>query len=165
MRVAVVMLMFFAACSQPPAPSAPVAPVDSQPSQAAANGPRVIFPDSFVVSVELAADDDLRSQGLMFRDHLNPGTGMLFLFNEDDEHAFWMKNTLIPLDMVWLDASQRVVHVKYNVPPCKVANCPSYPPRVMSRYVLEVAGGEALRHGIKIGDQLRFEQTEGVVIR
>ena len=156
------MLMFFAACSQPPAPPAPAAPADSQP---AATGPRVIFPDGFVVNVEIAADDELRAQGLMFRDHLEPGTGMLFLFKEDGDNAFWMKNTLIPLDIIWLDASQRVVHVKYNVPPCKVANCPSYPPGVPSRYVLEVAGGEAQRHGIKTGDRLRFEQTDGVVIR
>lgn len=161
MRLLVVMLMFFAACSQPPAPAAPA---DPQPA-AAASGPRVIFPDGFVVHVEIAADDELRAQGLMFRDHLKPGTGMLFLFREDGDNAFWMKNTLIPLDMIWLDASQRVVHVKYNVPPCKVENCPSYPPGVPSRYVLEVAGGEAQRHGIKTGDRLRFEQTDGVVIR
>jgi uncharacterized protein len=159
-----VLLLFFAACSQPPAPPAPAAPADTQPA-AAANGPRVIFPDGFVVNVEIAADDELRAQGLMFRDQLRPGTGMLFLFNQDDEHAFWMKNTLIPLDMVWIDVNQRVAAVKYNVPPCKVANCPSYPPGVQSRYVLEVAGGEAQRHGVKTGDQLRFEQTEGIVIR
>jgi hypothetical protein len=159
------MLMVFAACSQPPAPPAPAAPADTQPPAAAASGPRVIFPDGFVVHVEIAADDELRAQGLMFRDRLESGTGMLFLFKEDGDNAFWMKNTLIPLDMIWLDASQRVVHVKYNVPPCKVENCPSYPPGVPSRYVLEVAGGEAQRHGIKTGDQLRFEQTDGVVIR
>ena len=162
--IGVLMLMLFAACSQPPAPPAPAAPADTQPA-AAANGPRVIFPDGFVVNVEIAADDELRAQGLMYRDHLRPGTGMLFLFQEDGEHAFWMKNTLIPLDMVWIDANQRVVAVKYNVPPCKVENCPSYPTGVLSRYVLEVAGGEAQRHGVKTGDQLRFEQTEGVVIR
>jgi uncharacterized membrane protein (UPF0127 family) len=159
------MLMFFAACSQPPTPPPPAAPAASQSAQAAADGPRVIFPDGFAVNVEIAADDELRAQGLMYRDNLRPGTGMLFLFKEDDEHAFWMKNTLIPLDMVWIDVNQRVVHVKYNVPPCKVENCPSYPTGVMSRYVLEVAGGEAQRHGIKTGDQLRFEQTNGIVIR
>jgi uncharacterized membrane protein (UPF0127 family) len=157
------MLMLFAACSQPPSPPAPAAPANAAP--AAATGPRVIFPDGHVVSVEIAADDELRAQGLMFRDHLNPGTGMLFLFNQDDDHAFWMKNTLIPLDMVWIGADQRVVHVKYNVPPCKIENCPSYPTGVMSRYVLEVAGGEAQRHGVKAGDMLRFEQTADVVIR
>jgi uncharacterized membrane protein (UPF0127 family) len=164
MRLPVVMLLVFAACSQPSAPPEPAAPADTQ-QPAAASGPRVIFPDGFVVSVEIAADNELRAQGLMYRDHLKPGTGMLFLFKEDGDNAFWMKNTLIPLDMIWLDASQRVVHVKYNVPPCKVANCPSYPPGVPSRYVLEVGGGEAQRHGIKTGDQLRFEQTDGVVIR
>jgi hypothetical protein len=167
MRYAVVMLMLFAACSQPPTPPAPATPSqtsDAQPAPAA-TGPRVIFPDGHVVSVEIAADDELRAQGLMFRDHLRPGTGMLFLFNEDDDHAFWMKNTLIPLDMIWIGADQRVAHVKYNVPPCKIENCPSYPTGVMSRYVLEVAGGEAQQHGIKAGDHLRFERTEGVVIR
>jgi uncharacterized protein len=165
------MLMLFAACSQPPAPPAPAAPSGTQPAataatpSTAATGPRVVFPDGHVVSVEIAADDELRAQGLMYRDYLRPGTGMLFLFKEDDDHAFWMKNTLIPLDMVWIDVNQRVTHVKYNVPPCKIENCPSYPTGVMSRYVLEVAGGEAQQHGVKTGDQLRFEQTEGVVIR
>jgi hypothetical protein len=160
-----VMLMLFAACSQPSsAPSSATETTGAQPA-VATNGPRVIFPDGFVVSVEIAADDELRAQGLMYRDHLRPGTGMLFLFARDEEHAFWMKNTVIPLDMVWIDANQRVVAVKYNVPPCKVENCPSYPPGVLSRYVLEVAGGVAQQHGIKAGDQLRFEQTEGIAIR
>ncbi len=163
--IGMLMVMFFAACSQPPTPPAPAAPEDTPQPAAAASGPRVILTDGFAVNVEIAADDELRAQGLMFRDQLRPGTGMLFLFNEDDDHAFWMKNTLIPLDMVWIDVNRRVVHVKYNVPPCKVANCPSYPTGVQSRYVLEVAGGEAQRHGVKTGDQLRFEQTEGVVIR
>lgn len=171
MRIAaVVMLMLFAACSQPapPSSSSSTGTTGSQPVAAEApSGPRVIFPDGFVVSVELAADDELRAQGLMWRDQLRPGTGMLFLFNRDEEHSFWMQNTLIPLDMVWIDKDQRVVGVQYNVPPCRVQNCPSYSPGtgVLSRYVLEVAGGVAQAHGIKAGDQLKFVQTEGVVIR
>jgi uncharacterized membrane protein (UPF0127 family) len=67
--------------------------------------------------------------------------------------------------MIWVDAARKVVHVKYNVPPCKVEDCPSYPPWVPSRYVLEVGGGVAQSHGVKAGDQLRFEQTEGLVVR
>jgi hypothetical protein len=164
MRFVAAMLIVLAACSQPQTPPASsTGPSGSPP--AAANGPRVIFPDGFVVHVELAADDELRAQGLMWRDQLAPDRGMLFLFNEDDEHAFWMKNTLIPLDMVWIDKDQRVAAVKYHVPPCKVANCPSYPPGVPSRYVLEVGGGVAEAHGIKAGDQLKFVQTENVVVR
>jgi uncharacterized membrane protein (UPF0127 family) len=163
MRLVAAMLIVFVACSQPPAP----APVETQARPAAApeNGPQVVFPDGYVVHVELAADDELRTQGLMWRDQLAPNRGMLFLFNEDDEHAFWMKNTLIPLDMIWIDKDRRVAAVQYHVPPCKVANCPSYPPGVPSRYVLEVGGGVAEAHGVKAGDQLKFVQTDNVVVR
>ena len=168
MRFALV-LMLLAACS--PSTTPPASTESAAATQTVAtpepspNGPRVIFPDGFVVRVEIAADDELRAQGLMYRDQLRSGTGMLFLFSKDDQYPFWMKNTLIPLDMVWIDSTQKVAHVKYNVPPCKIADCPSYPPGVPSRYVLEVAGGVAQAHGIKAGDQLRFEQTEGIEIR
>jgi len=168
MRFAAAMLIVLTACSpaQPPSSSGATGsqPVETS-SSVAPNGPRVVFPDGHVVHVELAADAELRAQGLMWRDHLPPDRGMLFLFNEDEEHGFWMKNTLIPLDMVWIDKDRRVVAVKYHVPPCKVTNCPSYPPGVPSRYVLEVAGGVAQAHGVKTGDQLSFLQTDDVVIR
>lgn len=167
MKFAAVLLFAFA-CTKPAPPPAPeTAPADVTASQpvATASGPRVIFPDGFVVNVEIAADDELRAQGLMYRDHLRPGTGMLFFFPTDGVYGFWMKNTRIPLDMIWIDANQKVAHVKFNVPPCHVRDCPSYNPGVPARYVLEVAGGEAQRHGLKTGDQLRFEQTEGIVGR
>ncbi|HUP60853.1 MAG TPA: DUF192 domain-containing protein [Thermoanaerobaculia bacterium] len=125
----------------------------------------MIFPDGFAVRVEIAADDELRAQGLMYRTALPPETGMLFFFAEEEEHAFWMKNTKIPLDMIWIDSNRRVVHVKHDVPPCEVADCPSYPPGVPSRYVLEVAAGVARQHGLAAGDQLTFEGTENVVLR
>ncbi|HEY0156107.1 MAG TPA: DUF192 domain-containing protein [Thermoanaerobaculia bacterium] len=167
MRFAAVMLMLFACDQSAPPAQQPSATTEEPPSTQTTvySGPRVIFPDGTAISVEIAADDELRAQGLMFRDRLRPNAGMLFMFAEDDEHAFWMKNTLIPLDMIWIDANQKVVAVKYNVPPCKVEDCPSYPPGVLSRYVLEVAGGVAQAHGVKAGDQLRFEQTESVVVR
>ena len=171
MKAAVVMLMLFA-CTPSSDPSGttgsqPVeTPTPPAPTQTTVySGPRVIFPDGTPIDVEIAADDEHRAQGLMFRDRLRPNAGMLFVFPYDDEHSFWMKNTLIPLDLVWIDADRKVVHVKYNVPPCKVEDCPSYPSGVLSRYVLEVGGGVAQAHGIKAGDQLRFEQTEGFVVR
>lgn len=165
LAMAVPAMILMMACAQSPAPPSPgeTAP----PPQPAAAGPRVIFPDGFVVRVELATDDVLRAQGLMYRDHLRPGTGMLFMFNRDEEHAFWMRNTRIPLDMIWIDSSRRVIGIRENVPPCIVQNCPSYSPGegILSRYVLEVAGGVAREHGLKVGDQLRFEQTDGVVVQ
>jgi uncharacterized protein len=171
MKTAMVMLMLFACTNSTPstetggAAAAPAAEQPAPPATQVYSGPKVIFPDGTAIDVEIAADDERRAQGLMFRDRLGPTAGMLFMFPYDEEHSFWMKNTLIPLDLVWIDESRKVVHVKYNVPPCKVENCPSYPPGVPSRYVLEVAGGVAEAHGVKAGDQLRFEQTEGVVVR
>jgi uncharacterized membrane protein (UPF0127 family) len=156
------VMLLLLACAQP----GPVSSTTTtQPAPAPASGPRVIFPDGFVVSVEVVADDELRARGLMFRDQLRPGTGMLFLFAQDAPLSFWMKNTLIPLDMIFLDSSRRIVGIEHDVPPCKVDNCPSYGPDVLSRYVLEVSAGVAKQHGLKNGDVLRFEGTENYVIR
>jgi uncharacterized protein len=165
-RAALALLLMFA-CSKstPPATTAGGTSSGTPATVASAAGPRVIFPDGFVVHVEIVADDELRAQGLMYRDQLRPGSGMLFMFPEEGEYPFWMKNTRIPLDMIWIDTNRRVAHVKFDVPPCRVDDCPSYPPNAKARYVLEVAGGVAREHGIKAGDSLRFEQTEGVVVR
>jgi len=178
MKFAAVLLMVFACTKPVPPPSDASAPASAQTpmtdtappastpiTTGVTTGPRVIFPDGFTVSVEIAADDDTRAQGLMFRDHLEPGTGMLFIFPEDGDYPFWMKNTRIPLDMLWIDSTQKVAHVKFNVPPCVISDCPNYPPNATARYVLEVAGGVALQHHIKAGDQLRFEKTNDVVVR
>jgi uncharacterized protein len=157
MRVLLAMLLVIG-CSSP-APAPPAAETANQPVSGD-TGPRVIFPDGFVVSVEIAADNEMRAQGLMFRDHIDPGKGMLFVFPQDDVMSFWMKNTRIPLDMIWIDSGRRVVGIKENVPPCKVADCPSYGPGVVARYVLEVGGGEAAKHQLKVGDPLQFIDTD-----
>ncbi len=157
--VSLALLMF--ACSQPQ-PAPPPAPTTTT---AAESGPRVIFPDGFVVRVEIAADDELRAQGLMYRDHLRPGTGMLFFFPREGEYPFWMKNTMIPLDMIWIDSNRRIAAIRHDVQPCRVENCPNYPPNAISSYVLEVAGGVARQHALKVGDILRFEGVEHVIVR
>ena len=155
---ALVLLMF--ACSQPtPAPS------DPPPPAPVPAGPRVVLPNGFAYSVEIAADDELRAQGLMYRDQLRPATGMLFFFPTDGKYGFWMKNTMIPLDMIWIDSSRKVVHIKTDVPPCKIEQCPSYEPGVTARHVLELAAGEAAKRGLKVGDVLRFEGMDHVVVR
>jgi uncharacterized membrane protein (UPF0127 family) len=158
------ILLIVLACQKPVVPAAPTTPAPA-PTPAAASGPRVTFPDGFVVHVELATDDETRAQGLMFRDQLRPGTGMLFFFPRDGEYPFWMKNTIIPLDMIWIDSNRKVAHIAPSVPPCRADPCPSYPPNAVSRYVLEVAGGVAREHGLKAGDVLRFEETDHVLIR
>jgi uncharacterized protein len=156
-------LLLALACTQPAAPPQSGAPpAQTAPSSASS---RIVFPDGYPVTVEVAADDDTRTQGLMFRDHLADDRGMIFFFPQTGDYAFWMKNTLIPLDMIWIDDARRIVHVAHDVPPCKADPCPSYPPNAPAKYVLELAAGVAAKHHLKDGDTLRFEGLEHVVTR
>lgn len=117
---------------------------------------KIYLPSGASVTAELARTDSERARGLMFRPKLLPDQGMLFVFEREDLHAFWMKNTLIPLDMLWLDPNRRVVHIERDVPPCKSDPCPSYGPSRAALYVLELPAGAAARLGLKPGDRLDF---------
>jgi uncharacterized protein len=117
----------------------------------------VIFPDQTRVSVEIADTEERRQRGLMFRERLGPSEGMIFLFEEPGAYPFWMKNTLIPLDMIWVGADERIVWIAHSVPPCKADPCPSYHHKGEALYVVEVASGFARQHGLKVGDQLTFK--------
>ena len=120
-------------------------------------GPRVILPSGAVYRVEIARTPEEQAQGLMFRESLPPESGMLFLFSDDAPHKFWMKNTMIPLDMIWMDGTGRVVFVSANTPPCKADPCPSYGPDVPAPTVLEIAGGLAKKEKVAVGSVIRFE--------
>ncbi|HSP34095.1 MAG TPA: DUF192 domain-containing protein, partial [Thermoanaerobaculia bacterium] len=135
------------------------------PSRQPHSGPVVVLPDGYPVKIELATDDETRAQGLMYRERVPAGTGMLFMFAQAGDYPFWMKNTLVPLDMIWIDAAKKVVHVAANVPPCKADPCPSYPPNAEASYVLELGGGEAAKHGVVNGATLTFERLGNVVLR
>ena len=154
------LLVLAFACAQPSA-------APSAMKTTTTTGPRVTLPDGYTVAIEVAADDATRAQGLMYRDQVRDGWGMLFFFTTTAEYPFWMKNTLIPLDMIWIDENRKVVHVEPNVPPCKTNddNCPSYPPHAPARYVLELAAGMAAKHHVTTGSTLRFEGTENVIVR
>jgi uncharacterized membrane protein (UPF0127 family) len=124
---------------------------------------KVYFADGKSVTAELAVTDEERARGLMFREKILPDQGMLFVFDREETQSFWMKNTLVYLDMLWLDSQRRVIHIERNVPPCKEDPCPSYGPRVPARYVLELKGGGAAANGIKLQDQLQFVLPERVL--
>jgi len=102
----------------------------------------------------------------MFRDRLAEDKGMIFLFAQNGVYPFWMKNTLIPLDMIWIDDAKKVVTVARDVPPCKADPCPSYPANnpAPARYVLETAAGVAARHHIDVGKTLKFEGLDNVAV-
>ncbi|MCX6721733.1 MAG: DUF192 domain-containing protein [Candidatus Staskawiczbacteria bacterium] len=101
--------------------------------------------------IELAITKAQRQKGLMYRNELNKDKGMLFVFNKEGIYPFWMKNTLIPLDMIWIDSSNKVVFVSQNVQPCKNLICPSVMPIGPAKYVLELNAGICDEIGLKAG--------------
>jgi uncharacterized protein len=111
-----------------------------------------------VFSVELAATDEERERGLMFRKELPAGHGMLFDFETDRNVAMWMKNTLIPLDMIFIQSDGRISNIAENTEPMSTRIIPS---RGAVRAVLEVAGGTAKRLGIVVGDRVAHPMFGG----
>ena len=106
--------------------------------------------------VELAITESERAKGLMFKETLEDNSGMLFIFPEEGVYNFWMKNTLIPLDIIWISKEEKVVHIEKNVQPCKENICRSYGPDRKVLYVLELNSGKIEEKGIKIGDKVSF---------
>lgn len=152
-------------CAKPQTTSTTPASSAYPAPQSAATGPHIVLPDHSAVSVEIASDPETRTQGLMFRDHLPESVGMIFLFPQAGDYPFWMKNTLIPLDMIWIDEGHRIVHIAHDVPPCKADPCPDYPPNAKASAVLELAAGVAAKHHLKDGDVLQFEGLDHVVVK
>lgn len=103
-------------------------------------------------SVEVARSARARARGLMHREHLPTGQGMLFIYPYAHEPAFWMKNTLIPLDIIFLTSEGRVTHVHENAQPGDLTPVSGGED---VRYVLEINGGLSRRIGISAGSELR----------
>lgn len=113
-------------------------------------------PAGTTIFVEIADSPDTRAQGLMFRPSMAPDRGMLFLFPEVGDHDFWMKNTLISLDMIWLDQSGTILHLESNVPVCARNDdgCPRYQSPHKSLQILELNAGMANKLDLAVGSQL-----------
>ncbi len=116
---------------------------------------RICFKDG-CFRVELATTAQERSEGLMFRESLEKDKGMLFIFEEEQRYAFWMKNTYIPLDIIWMNKDKQVVFIKKNAQPCERQACGNYAPGKEALYVLEVNAGSVGSAGINIGDMASF---------
>jgi len=108
--------------------------------------------------VEYADTEEERSRGLMWRDTLQDDEGMLFLYNQETTPSFWMKNTLIPLDMLFIGSDLIVKHIVANTEPCKATakKCDFYKADEPIQYVLEINGGQTENRGIKEGDSVSF---------
>jgi uncharacterized membrane protein (UPF0127 family) len=126
---------------------------------ACANEPRVVLHTGggdVPVTVEVAATPAQQSLGLMYRKELGAAAGMLFVFDTTVEHPFWMKNTVLPLDMIYLGEDRKIVGIVKDAVPFTTT---SRTVGVPSRYVLEVNAGFSEKHGVKTGDQATFENV------
>jgi uncharacterized membrane protein (UPF0127 family) len=122
--------------------------------------PTTVTIDDASFAVELAVTPQQVAQGLSGRPSLAPGTGMLFIFESEGLHSFWMKDMRFPLDMVWISAEHAVVDITEDVPPPApgqtTADLPTYMPAEPAQYVLEINAGEADSADIRIGDVVEF---------
>jgi Uncharacterized conserved protein len=145
---AILFLLLLAACGAAPKPVNQATPTPA--------GPRVILPSGSTYTLEVVRTPEEQAQGLMFRESLAEKTGMLFPFGDKAVHRFWMKNTMIPLDMIWMDADGKVIFVSADTPPCKADPCPSYGPDAPAASVLEIAGGMAKKERVTVGSSIKF---------
>jgi uncharacterized membrane protein (UPF0127 family) len=173
-------LALTAACRGPepapaPAPQADVLRVDERglpvtaapPAATAASSPDVSIefkkgplklPSGAVIQVEFAQTAAQRERGLMFRESLPPDYGMLFVFPERRFLTFWMKNTFVDLDMVFIDESRRISSIQARVPKSRRGSSDSEVARRsgVGRYLLELPAGAAAGYGLKVGQRLHF---------
>lgn len=119
---------------------------------------QIILPGGTIIQAELADTPQKRATGLMYREHLDADRGMLFTFTQAQAWVFWMKNTKIPLDLIWMNEKKQIIHMEQNVPICTRTDdsCPQYRPNEDALYVLELAGGRAENLKLQRGSKLQF---------
>mgnify|MGYP001767292046 CR=1 FL=1 len=117
--------------------------------------PRVCFKNQ-CFNVEIAKTPFERELGLMYRKSLDRDKGMLFIYPKTGEYSFWMKNTLIPLDIIWINENQQILYISKNTQPCQ-KECLSISPLADAKYVLEINAGMSDELGIRVGDNLTFK--------
>ena len=120
---------------------------------------QVTLPNGIKINAETMRRELELMRGLMFRESLAPNRGMLFIHPAEDTYRYWMYQTKIPLDIIWMDRDRRIVEISPNTPPCPTGSateCPNYGGNFKSKFVLEVNAGVARKNRLKTGDTLDF---------
>ena len=109
------------------------------------------------INIEIADDPESIEIGLMYRRNMSDSQGMLFIFPGSEPRSFWMRNTYISLDLIFIDSEQRIVNIQKNASPMSDKSLPSTAP---AQYVLEVIGGFSDKYGLEAGDLISFERIK-----
>jgi len=134
----------------------PAAPTGQSMLETNLEQPLVCFAQK-CLAVEIAHTPEELSRGLMYRENLAENAGMLFIFGSEERQSFWMKNTKIPLDMIWMDAAGEIIFIKENAQPCATLLCESYGPNADAKFVLEANAGFAQKNNLTPGDKAEFK--------
>ena len=116
------------------------------------------LPGGQIIKAETAVDTRDMLRGLMFRASLAPGHGMLFVHPVNGNYSYWMYQTYIPLDMIWMDENHRIVELVESAPPCKTvaSKCAHFGGHETARFVLELNGGSIRKFGLKKGETIQW---------
>ena len=123
-------------------------------------GEVIFLKQQLAIKVEIAQSDAERSIGLMFRENLAERNGMLFVNEQEKKLAIWMKNTLIPLDIVFVSAQGVIVSIFKDLQPCLKVPCQIYESQEMAKYILEINAGLAEKNGVRVGQRLKFNLSQ-----
>jgi uncharacterized membrane protein (UPF0127 family) len=118
----------------------------------------IVLPGGQVIKTEFVYDTAGALRGMQFRNSIAPDHGMLYAHRIPGKYGYWMYQTLIPLDMIWMDPKNKVVEIVENAPPCKTAasQCPHYGGNEVAQYVLELGAGMVKKYGVKVGDTISW---------
>jgi uncharacterized membrane protein (UPF0127 family) len=117
--------------------------------------------NGLVLLADISVTDEQRAKGLSVKDGLTENEAMLFVFDNEAEHTFWMKDMKFPIDIIWIDSDKTIVHIEHNLQPCGYGVlCPTYKPGQDSLYVLETVSGFAEKHDVVQGTRVQFELNE-----
>lgn len=119
----------------------------------------VAFADNYQIEIEIADTEALRQYGLMHRASLPENQGMLFVYPDQAIRGVWMKNTLIPLDILFLSSDKQIISLLPNMRPCAQEPCPISISSAEAQYMLEVNAGFLEKHGVKLGQRLTIEES------
>lgn len=111
---------------------------------------------NLTIYIEVSKTDEEIQYGMMYRRHMDEDKGMLFFMKNERPQSFWMKNTYIPLDIIYINSDYKIVSIQKEAEPLSETSLPSYEPAL---YVLEVNGGFCDRHNVKVGDKVFFEHN------
>lgn len=124
------------------------------------------------IQAEVVNTDAARQRGLMFRENLPEGRGMLFVFATEGQYGFWMKNMKFPIDIIWINKERKVADIKFDLQPCEEVcepfkdgyiekGCAIFSPKDKALYVLEVNSGFAKKNNLIVGDKVDFQTGSG----